>query len=173
MSVDEMSVDEMSVDKMSVDEMLVDKIAVDEMSVDKMPVNKMPVDEMSGRQIDTAATFPQVLSSGSWPFQQSCVFTLPAELERCVTRFGTFYGAQHSGRKLNWLFHMSKGELVTNCFKNRLILFPFSSNHFSKCFINFAKLMNSNYRYVNNSIAMFKMFKILNLGGNRTHIIIF
>ena len=28
----------------------------------------------------------QVLSSGSWPFQQSCVFSLPPELERCVNR---------------------------------------------------------------------------------------
>eukprot|EP00095_Tigriopus_kingsejongensis_P004695 maker-scaffold276_size226481-snap-gene-0.18 protein:Tk04695 transcript:maker-scaffold276_size226481-snap-gene-0.18-mRNA-1 annotation:"Cullin-1" len=64
----------------------------------------------------------QVLSSGSWPFQQSCVFTLPTELERCVHRFTAFYGGQHSGRKLNWLFHMSKGELVTNCFKNRYTL---------------------------------------------------
>ena len=64
----------------------------------------------------------QVLSSGSWPFQQSCVFTLPSELERCVHRFTAFYGGQHSGRKLNWLYHMSKGELVTNCFKNRYTL---------------------------------------------------
>merc|ERR1711994_296848 len=61
----------------------------------------------------------QVLSSGSWPFQQSCVFSLPSELERCVTRFTAFYSGQHSGRKLNWLYHMSKGELVTNCFKNK------------------------------------------------------
>merc|ERR1719402_1416109 len=64
----------------------------------------------------------QVLSSGSWPFQQSCVFSLPTELERCVTRFTAFYGGQHSGRKLNWLYHMSKGELVTNCFKNKYTL---------------------------------------------------
>jgi len=64
----------------------------------------------------------QVLSSGSWPFQQSCKFSLPSELERCVTRFTGFYGGQHSGRKLNWLYHMSKGELVTNCFKNRYTL---------------------------------------------------
>ncbi len=61
----------------------------------------------------------QVLSSGSWPFQQSCIFMLPSELERCVHRFTAFYGGQHSGRKLNWLYHMSKGELTTNCFKNR------------------------------------------------------
>jgi len=64
----------------------------------------------------------QVLSSGSWPFQQSCVFSLPSELERCVHRFTGFYGGQHSGRKLNWLYHMSKGELITNCFKNRYTL---------------------------------------------------
>ncbi|XP_054279528.1 cullin-1-like [Macrosteles quadrilineatus] len=64
----------------------------------------------------------QVLSSGSWPFQQSFNFALPAELERSVHRFTTFYSSQHSGRKLNWLYNMSKGELVTNCFKNRYTL---------------------------------------------------
>ncbi|XP_070546988.1 cullin-1-like [Ptychodera flava] len=64
----------------------------------------------------------QVLSSGSWPFQQSCTFVLPSELERSFQRFTTFYASQHSGRKLMWLFQMSKGELVTNCFKNRYTL---------------------------------------------------
>ncbi|XP_075988109.1 cullin 1 isoform X4 [Anticarsia gemmatalis] len=64
----------------------------------------------------------QVLSSGSWPFQQSSSFQLPTELERSVHRFSTFYSSQHSGRKLNWLYNMSKGELVTNCFKNRYTL---------------------------------------------------
>ncbi|PVD35902.1 hypothetical protein C0Q70_02871 [Pomacea canaliculata] len=64
----------------------------------------------------------QVLSSGSWPFQQSCSFTLPMELERSFQRFTTFYSGRHSGRKLNWLYHMSKGEIVTNCFKNRYTL---------------------------------------------------
>ncbi|VVC28736.1 Cullin, N-terminal,Cullin, conserved site,Cullin repeat-like-containing domain,Cullin homology,Cullin [Cinara cedri] len=64
----------------------------------------------------------QVLSSGSWPFQYLLTFSLPSELERSVQRFTQFYSAQHSGRKLNWLFNMSKGELVTNCFKNRYTL---------------------------------------------------
>ncbi|XP_055385640.1 cullin-1 [Condylostylus longicornis] len=64
----------------------------------------------------------QVLSSGSWPFNQSFSFSLPSELERSVQRFTTFYGALHSGRKLNWLYNMCKGELVTNCFKNRYTL---------------------------------------------------
>ncbi|KAL4718758.1 hypothetical protein ACJJTC_014671, partial [Scirpophaga incertulas] len=44
------------------------------------------------------------------------------QLERSVHRFTSFYSAQHSGRKLNWLYNMSKGELVTNCFKNRYTL---------------------------------------------------
>ncbi|KAG8195459.1 hypothetical protein JTE90_002631 [Oedothorax gibbosus] len=64
----------------------------------------------------------QVLSSGSWPFQQSNTFALPQELERSVQRFTAFYSGQHSGRKLHWLYNMSKGELVTNCFKNRYSL---------------------------------------------------
>lgn len=64
----------------------------------------------------------QVLSSGSWPFQYLLTFSLPSELERSVQRFTQFYSAQHSGRKLNWLYNMSKGELVTNCFKNRYTL---------------------------------------------------
>merc|ERR1712083_797448 len=75
----------------------------------------------SGDRLDIDFSI-QVLSSGSWPFQQSCVFSLPPELERCVTRFTAFYSGQHSGRKLNWLYHMSKGELVTNCFKNKYTL---------------------------------------------------
>eukprot|EP00118_Oscarella_pearsei_P019229 m.203404 g.203404 ORF g.203404 m.203404 type:complete len:770 (+) comp39621_c2_seq32:138-2447(+) len=61
----------------------------------------------------------QVLSSGSWPFQQSIPIALPVELEKSCQRFTTFYNGQHNGRKLNWLYQMSKGELVTHCFKNR------------------------------------------------------
>ena len=40
----------------------------------------------SGEPLDIDFSI-QVLSSGSWPFQQSCVFSLPAELERCVNRW--------------------------------------------------------------------------------------
>lgn len=63
-----------------------------------------------------------VLSSGSWPFIQSHQFSLPSELEQSVQRFNSFYAKLHSGRKLNWLYNMCKGELVTNCFKSRYIL---------------------------------------------------
>lgn len=56
-----------------------------------------------------------VLTSGSWPFtQQAEVLTLPATLESCCEKFKMFYNQQHQGRVLKWLFHLSKGELVTS-----------------------------------------------------------
>lgn len=64
----------------------------------------------------------QVLSSGSWPYNQSFNFSLPSELEKSVHRFTNFYTGLHSGRKLNWLYNMSKGELITNCYKTRYTL---------------------------------------------------
>jgi cullin 1 len=72
----------------------------------------------------------QVLSSGSWPFVQSSPFVLPSELEQSVQRFNSFYAKLHSGRKLNWLYNMCKGEITTNCFKNRY-MFQVSLLHFS------------------------------------------
>lgn len=43
------------------------------------------------------------------------------QLERSYQRFTAFYASRHSGRKLTWLYHLSKGELVANCFKNRYV----------------------------------------------------
>ncbi|XP_052867959.1 cullin-1 isoform X1 [Anopheles cruzii] len=63
-----------------------------------------------------------VLSCGSWPFNQSFTFSLPFELEQSVHRFNNFYAKQHSGRKLNWLYNMCRGELITNCFRMRYTL---------------------------------------------------
>uniref|UniRef100_A0A8D2L3K2 Cullin-1 n=1 Tax=Varanus komodoensis TaxID=61221 RepID=A0A8D2L3K2_VARKO len=45
-----------------------------------------------------------------------------SHLERSYKRFTDFYANRHSGRKLTWLYQLSKGELVTNCFKNRYTL---------------------------------------------------
>ncbi|CAJ0765819.1 20181_t:CDS:10, partial [Entrophospora sp. SA101] len=38
-------------------------------------------------------------------------------VERTFQRFKIFYQNKHSGRKLNWLFHLSKGELKANYLK--------------------------------------------------------
>ncbi|KAJ8377555.1 hypothetical protein AAFF_G00256190 [Aldrovandia affinis] len=85
--------------------------------------NSEPLDSLDNGCLCVVVDFSiQVLSSGSWPFQQSCTFALPSELERSYQRFTAFYASRHSGRKLTWLYHLSKGELVTNCFKNRYTL---------------------------------------------------
>lgn len=63
-----------------------------------------------------------VLSSGSWPFTQNHTFTPPTELERSVQRFNDFYVIRHSGRKLNWLYNMCRGEIITNFAKQRYTL---------------------------------------------------
>lgn len=63
-----------------------------------------------------------VLSSGSWPFTQNHTFTPPTELERSVQRFNEFYVIRHSGRKLNWLYNMCRGEIITNFAKQRYTL---------------------------------------------------
>jgi len=55
-----------------------------------------------------------VLATGSWPLQPpSTNFSIPKELQACEQLFQKFYQAQHSGRKLNWLHQLSKGELKT------------------------------------------------------------
>jgi len=60
-----------------------------------------------------------VLATGSWPLQPpSTNFTIPKELQTCEQLFQKFYQAQYSGRKLNWLHQLSKGEMKTNYISN-------------------------------------------------------
>lgn len=72
----------------------------------------------------------EVLSSGSWPFQLSNNFLLPSELERSVRQFNEFYAARHSGRKLNWLYQMCKGELIMNVNRNNSSTYTLQASTF-------------------------------------------
>jgi len=67
------------------------------------------------KSIDLGVDFSVlVLATGSWPLQPpSTNFSIPKELQTCESMFHKFYQAQHSGRKLNWLHQLSKGELKT------------------------------------------------------------
>jgi cullin 1 len=46
-------------------------------------------------------------------------------LEKLYSRFHQFYSEQHSGRKLNWLFHLAAGELKTNYLKASKVGYTF------------------------------------------------
>ncbi|KAF9166185.1 hypothetical protein DFQ27_009054 [Actinomortierella ambigua] len=67
-----------------------------------------------------------VLGTASWPLQPpSTSFNLPDDLVKTYERFQKFYQDKHSGRKLNWLFHLSKADLRTNYAKASRVGYTF------------------------------------------------
>ncbi|KAG5513172.1 hypothetical protein PMAC_001542 [Pneumocystis sp. 'macacae'] len=63
-----------------------------------------------------------VLGTGFWPLQPpSTPFNIPNELINIYEKFQSFYQKKHNGRKLNWLFQLSKGELKANYLPNMKI----------------------------------------------------
>lgn len=59
-----------------------------------------------------------VLGTASWPLQApTSGFNIPDDVIKTYERFQHFYGQKHSGRKLNWLFNLSKAELKTSYLK--------------------------------------------------------
>ncbi|KAJ3036581.1 Cullin-2 [Rhizophlyctis rosea] len=57
-----------------------------------------------------------ILTQGSWPLTglSATEFQLPAELEKSVLHFTTYYTKNYNGRKLNWLYHLSRADLRLN-----------------------------------------------------------
>jgi cullin 1 len=56
-----------------------------------------------------------VLATGVWPLlAPSTTFVPPLVIQKTCDRFIAFYGNKHSGRKLTWLWQLSKGELRMN-----------------------------------------------------------
>jgi DNA-binding transcriptional ArsR family regulator len=63
----------------------------------------------------TFEAFTFVLTAGCWPLQSvSSTFTPPGPIEDYVKSFLEFYNEAHSGRKLEWLYHLGHGELVVH-----------------------------------------------------------
>lgn len=61
---------------------------------------------------------PFVVAEGFWPLPSfTSTFKLPEELVPVFNKFVAFYGNKHTGRKLNWLWNFSKGELRANLTK--------------------------------------------------------
>ncbi|KAG4105964.1 Cullin-domain-containing protein [Neocallimastix lanati (nom. inval.)] len=53
-----------------------------------------------------------VLTSGSWPLTNSNItFQIPVELEDNINNFTEFYQKEHNGRKLTWLYQLSKADV--------------------------------------------------------------
>lgn len=53
-----------------------------------------------------------VLTTGSWPLlEQQSSFNMPAQIVEYLNCFSAFYNELHTGRKLNWLYVMHRGEV--------------------------------------------------------------
>ncbi|KAI8880991.1 Cullin-domain-containing protein [Backusella circina FSU 941] len=72
-----------------------------------------------------------VLSAGSWPLSPpSTSFNLPDAVVKTYDRFQKFYQNKHSGRKLNWLFQLSKAELKTHYLRAAKVGYTFMVSGF-------------------------------------------
>ncbi|CAB4428705.1 unnamed protein product [Rhizophagus irregularis] len=77
-------------------------------------VNKDFAEYVKTNPMNTGVDFSiLVLTAGAWPLTQvlTTEFQLPTELEKSVTHFSTFYNSKHSGRRLTWLWHLSKADV--------------------------------------------------------------
>ncbi|CCG83357.1 Cullin [Taphrina deformans PYCC 5710] len=55
-----------------------------------------------------------VLGGAFWPLTASAHgYSIPAEMQRSFERFTTFYHSKHSGRKLQWCWHLGKADVRT------------------------------------------------------------
>ena len=56
-----------------------------------------------------------ILGTGFWPLNAPTTpFIPPTDIVKTYKRFESFYCEKHSGRKLTWLWQLSKGEIKTN-----------------------------------------------------------
>lgn len=71
----------------------------------------------------------KVLGTGMWPLQPPTTpFVPPQELVRTYERFQNFYVSKHGGRKLTWLWHLSKGEIRANYVKLNKVPYTFQAS---------------------------------------------
>lgn len=67
-----------------------------------------------------------ILGTGFWPLTPPTTpFTPPHDIVKTYERFQKFYASKHSGRKLAWLWQLSKGEIRANYIKSNKIPYTF------------------------------------------------
>ena len=76
---------------------------------------------------DGVDAYYQVLGTGFWPLQPTGTPFVPhPTIVKTYERFQTFYSNKHGGRKLTWLWHLSKGEIRANYAKMNKVPYTFS-----------------------------------------------
>ncbi|CEF70208.1 Cullin 1a [Strongyloides ratti] len=102
---------------------------LEKMSKDMMisrDVSKNFRDYLSNKGIKSFDFSTNILTNVSWPYKQTMSCTLPPSLNSMWKEFEKYYIGHHSGRKLNLLVDLSKGEIQSNCFERRHIFTCFT-----------------------------------------------
>ena len=75
---------------------------------------------------DGIDAYYQVLGTGFWPLNPPTTkFAPPGPIVKAYERFQNFYSNKHGGRKLTWLWHLSKGEIRANYAKLNKVPYTF------------------------------------------------
>jgi cullin 1 len=78
--------------------------------------------ERRDNQTDDVDFSIMVLGTNFWPLApQNTDFSVPREIQGVYDRFTKYYNDVHSGRKLTWLWHVSKTELRTTYLSQKFI----------------------------------------------------
>lgn len=87
-------------------------------------INQQFQDQLASSSIKLPLNFSvMVLATGSWPLQMpSSNFHLPDEVTAAVNQFKAFYDRKYQGRKLNYLHHLSRAEVLLLTSKGRCTL---------------------------------------------------
>lgn len=84
---------------------------------------KEHVASLESKSLDSSYS---ILGTGFWPLTApGTTFNPPAEIAADCDKFSRFYRNKHEGRKLTWLWQLSKGEVKTNYTKSSKMGYTF------------------------------------------------
>ncbi|KAK6495886.1 hypothetical protein TWF481_002931 [Arthrobotrys musiformis] len=129
------------------------------------------------KSLEMAADFSiQVLSTSFWPLTPSNTpFKIPQAITKTYDQFQTFYFQKHSGRKLNWLWHLCKGDVKAAFAKGSKVPFTFHVSTYqiaillmfnsgtSYSYEDIESTTNLSRGYLNHSLGVFIKAKVLNM----------
>ncbi|KAL7076378.1 hypothetical protein ACQ4LE_004487 [Meloidogyne hapla] len=121
-----------------------------------------------------------VVMSNVWPLTQPIKFEIPSPLMNCIEDFKRYYSGKYTGRKLNWVLQMSRGEVISTIgtFANKytficntqqislLMLFNERNIYKQSDFENILKLPTD--QLIPALHSLLKVGLLLNVGGNNS-----
>ncbi|KAI5785046.1 Cullin [Peziza echinospora] len=118
----------------------------------------------------------QVLGTSFWPLNPpNTPFNIPEVITETYTRFQKFYDEKHSGRKLNWLWHLCKGEMKASYCRQSKAPYTFQVSTYQMAILllfndattityeDIEKHTNLSKEYLDPSLGVFMKAKVLTI----------